>query len=409
MSDTLQEWTAKYTWLEPIAQGGMGQVFLAEEKGASSSRCVIKQLRSIDRQSPEERTEAQRLFRREVDILKKLNHPNIVRFFDHYVSEDGKYFLVMDYITGNNLETIVQNYGPFTQDDAIKVGIQICEVLEYLHENDPPIIYRDLKPSNLMLTPDGQVIFIDFGIARVFMPAQSATRVVTAGYSPPEQYFGRPDTRSDLYALGATLSHLLTGVRPRPLITSVPSQHVDTILPQLDKLVKDLTQHSPDDRPSTAREVRHSLYKIYQKIHPDFEVPDFSTDIEREAQFISQKIMSSGLVAASSVSENLPAARGPEQEVYSDEEMPTGIQKIFENLNPRLSGTKMPRFDASERTTPYNGDEDQVKQGFEDTAQARTAELQRRSLRTTLDRHTLARQQEKSIWQKFLGLFKGKK
>lgn len=405
MNDSLQEWTSKYTWLEPIAQGGMGQVFLAEEKGSGNTRCVIKQLRSIDRQSPEERSEAQRLFRREVDLLKELNHPGIVRFFDHYVSEDGKYFLVMDYITGNNLETIVQNFGPFSQDDAIKVGIQICEVLEYLHENDPPIIYRDLKPSNLMLTPDGQVIFIDFGIARVFMPAQSATRVVTAGYSPPEQYFGRPDTRSDLYALGATLSHLLTGVRPRPLITSVPSQHVDSILPQLDKLVKDLTQHSPDDRPSTAREVRHSLYRSYQKIHPDFEVPDFSTDIEREAQFISQKIMSSGLDKASSVSESLPAARGPEQEVYSDEEMPTGIKKMFANF---VSGSKIPRLDTSDRTTEYDNGDD-LHDSFEDETQAKTVELQRKSLRTTLDRHTLARQQEQSIWQKFLGLFKGKK
>ena len=210
-----RDFYGEFEWLQPLAEGGMGTVYLAEAKQHNNARCVIKQLRSDPNRSEEELEEARRLFLREVEILRNLDHAGIVPFRDWHVTNDGRYFLVMDYITGNNLETTIQSYGPFNEDDAVKVGIQICEVLEYLHEDQSPekpsIIYRDLKPSNLMLTPEGQVIFIDFGIARVLMPSTTATRVVTAGYSPPEQYFGKPEVRSDLYALGATLAHLVTG------------------------------------------------------------------------------------------------------------------------------------------------------------------------------------------------------
>ncbi|HMO23244.1 MAG TPA: protein kinase, partial [Candidatus Melainabacteria bacterium] len=125
-SDQNSSWFDRYKWCEPIAQGGMGVVYLAEDKGNGNARCVIKQLRS-DTESPDEMQEGTRLFKREVDMLRSLDHPGIVRFFDYHSSEDGKYFLVMEHIQGNNLETIIQNYGPFSPDDAVKVGIQICE------------------------------------------------------------------------------------------------------------------------------------------------------------------------------------------------------------------------------------------------------------------------------------------
>ncbi|HEY9714164.1 MAG TPA: hypothetical protein V6C72_11895, partial [Chroococcales cyanobacterium] len=124
------------------------------------------------------------------------------------------------------------------------------------------------------LTPEGQIVFIDFGIARSFIPKQSATRVVTAGYSPPEQYFGKPETRSDLYALGATLGHLLTGQRPKPLSVSAPRYLNQEVMLTLDDLVRRLTAHNVEDRPLSAREVRYELYRIYHEIHPDFEIPE---------------------------------------------------------------------------------------------------------------------------------------
>lgn len=283
MSDPTADWFARYRFCQPLGQGGMGVIYLAEDKYRQNTQCVIKQLISKPNDT-EEHSEAIRLFKRESDLLRDLDHPGIVRFFDDYATEDGKYFLVMDYVPGKNLDTIVQNYGPFSSEATVEIGIQCCEVLEFLHEREPPIIYRDLKPSNLMLTPEGQIIFIDFGIARSFMPKQAATRVVTAGYSPPEQYFGRPETRSDIYALGATLGHLLTGVRPKPLSISAPIHHNVEVLLTLDDLIRRMTAHSPEDRPSSAREVRFQLYKIYQEIHPDFDIPEEVAQEEEESQ-----------------------------------------------------------------------------------------------------------------------------
>jgi serine/threonine protein kinase len=146
------------------------------------------------------------------------------------------------------------------------------EILEYLHTQNPPIIYRDLKPSNIMLTPDGRIVLIDFGIARLLMPQQPATKVVSEGYSPPEQYAGKPEPASDLYALGCTLSQLLTGVRPRPLSVCSPAQHNADILSELDAICQQLTASDPRERPSSAREVRLALYRIYLKANPETEI-----------------------------------------------------------------------------------------------------------------------------------------
>jgi serine/threonine protein kinase len=251
----------------------MGTVYLAEDKETDNAQRVVKQLNSKST-DPAERDEAVRLFKREVDMLNQLKHRGIVTFYDYHVTKDGKYFLVMDYIQGKNLEYFISTSGPFDSQTTVEIGIQCCEVLEYLHQHDPAIIYRDLKPSNLMLTPDGEIVFIDFGIARLFMPKQAATRVVTAGYSPPEQYFGRPEIRSDIYALGATLGHLLTGQRPKPLSTSSPRLIIPDVLITLDDLIKRMTAHNPEDRPAGARQVRYELYHIYKQIHPDFIVPE---------------------------------------------------------------------------------------------------------------------------------------
>jgi serine/threonine protein kinase len=179
----------------------------------------------------------------------------------------------MDYVPGKNLDLVISTYGPFNSDAAAEIAIQCCEVLEYLHELDPPILYRDLKPSNLMLTPEGRIVFIDFGIARASLPQEAATRVVTTGYSPPEQYFGRPEPRSDLYALGATLFQLLTGQKPKPISASAPRSIEPKVHASLDTLVCELMAHKVEDRPKSARHVRYKLYSIYKEIHPEFQIP----------------------------------------------------------------------------------------------------------------------------------------
>lgn len=311
----------------------MGVIYLAEDKGRENAQCVVKQLISKP-SNPDEQAEGERLFRREVEILKHLDHAGIVKFSDFHVTYDGKFFLVMDYVPGKNLDNIVQNYGPFSSEATVEIAIQCCEVLEYLHEREHPIIYRDLKPSNLMLTPEGQIVFIDFGIARVFMPKQAATRVVTAGYSPPEQYFGRPETRSDLYALGAALGHLCTGVRPKPLSVSAPILANPEVMPQLDDLIRRLTAHNPEDRPFSARDVRYELYKIYHEVHPDFVIPEEALAQTAAPQRGKSKDTPTHLRSGlNSDSQHRPAN-------WLDREPPKeeDIQKITRKDNRRLDG-----------------------------------------------------------------------
>jgi serine/threonine protein kinase len=273
VTDDGDEWFARYSFRQWLAQGGMGVIYLAQDKARNNAPCVLKQLAIVDA-TPEEHEEAVRFFKREVDILRRLSHPGIVQLFDYHVTNDHKCFLVMDYVPGTNLEKMIKTSGPFASEAVVEIGIQCCQILEYLHQHEPPIIYRDLKPSNLMLTPEGQIVFIDFGIARTLVPQQVATRVVTTGYSPPEQYFGRPEPRSDLYALGATLGNLLTGVRPKPVSVSSPAKLKRDVIPSLDSLISILTAHSPDDRPDSASEVKLQLYHIYRELHPEFVVPE---------------------------------------------------------------------------------------------------------------------------------------
>ena len=268
------DWISRYKFIQPIGQGGMGTVFLAEDRKDGNATRVVKQLIHRSTGDEFERRESVRLFMREAEILQTLDHDGIVKVYDHHASEDGKYFLVMEFVPGRNLEMIVNTNGPLNNDLVTRIAIQCCDVLEYLHAQKDPIIYRDLKPSNLMLTPDGRIVFIDFGIARQLMPKEAATRVVTAGYSPPEQYFGRQDTRSDIYSLGATLGHLLTGVRPKPLTQCNPAVHNPMVLPGLNSLILRMTAHEVDDRPVNARAVRYGLYKIYKELHPEWEMPD---------------------------------------------------------------------------------------------------------------------------------------
>lgn len=252
----------------------MGAVYLVEDKWNNNETRVIKQLINRPTGDEFENQESVRLFSREADILKKLDHHSIVKFHDYWATEDGKYFLVMDYVPGRNLEAIVNNEGPLSSELVVRIAIHCCDALDYLHNQPEPIIYRDLKPSNLMLTPDGRIIFIDFGIARQFMPKDIATRVVTAGYSPPEQYFGKPEIRSDIYSLGATMSHLLTGIRPKPLTGANPAVLNPKVMPSLNNLIRKMTAHEVDDRPASANAVRFSLYAIYKEIHPEFEIPE---------------------------------------------------------------------------------------------------------------------------------------
>ena len=152
-------------------------------------------------------------FEREADMLAKISNEHIPRVFDRF-SEQNHHYLVMEYVDGITLEEAIKRRGKLPEQEVVDVSLQILDTLEYLHNLSPPVIYRDLKPSNVMITRTRQVKLIDFGIARFFVPQNNATVIGTQGYAPPEQYRGCAEVRSDLYALGATMHHALSGRDP---------------------------------------------------------------------------------------------------------------------------------------------------------------------------------------------------
>jgi len=207
----LKSATRYYHITHVLKQGGQGAVFRA--LGNDTYTCAIKQM--LDRfTDPHERTQAVKRFKAEADILQRLRHPCIPNIYDLF-EHQGYHYLVMEFVSGSDLEDLIRREGYIPEARALQWANQICDVLEYLHRQQPPIIFRDLKPSNIMIEPDGNVKLIDFGIAKVFQPVQAGTIIGTPGYAPPEQYQGRATPQSDIFALGATLHHMLTGRDPR--------------------------------------------------------------------------------------------------------------------------------------------------------------------------------------------------
>jgi serine/threonine protein kinase len=196
-----------------LGGGGMGMVYLAHDQRLSNRPCAIKEMvdHFIDAQ---QRLEANEYFAREADTLAQLKHPAIPAISDRF-DDQNRHYLVMEYVEGRNLEEeLAQRGGPLPEGLVIDIARQLCDVLAYLHGLQPPIIYRDLKPSNVMLTGNGRVVLVDFGIARLFKAQRKGTMIGTLGFAPPEQYQGIADPRSDIYSLGATLHYILTARDP---------------------------------------------------------------------------------------------------------------------------------------------------------------------------------------------------
>lgn len=203
----------RYRVTKPIGGGGMKMVYLAEDMRLASRLCALAEM--VDSfTDPGMQQQAVTAFQREADMLAQLSNEHIPRVFDRF-SEQNHHYLVMEFIDGITLEDELKaKGGKLDAARVIDVALQILETLQYLHNLDPPVVYRDLKPSNVMLGRNEQVKLIDFGIARFFLPQSNATMIGTQGYAPPEQYRGRAESRSDLYALGATMHHALSGRDP---------------------------------------------------------------------------------------------------------------------------------------------------------------------------------------------------
>jgi serine/threonine-protein kinase len=207
---TGQVFNNRYRIVKLLGQGGFGAVYRAWDSNLNKP-CALKENLDV---SPE----AQRQFTREATVLANLSHPNLPRVTDHFILPGQGQYLVMDFVDGDDLASILRQRGPVPPEQAIAWTLQVADALSYLHTRQPPVVHRDIKPANIRLTPDGRAMLVDFGLVKIYNAQLRTTlgaRAVTPGYAPPEQYgHGSTDARSDLYALGATLYNILTGQDP---------------------------------------------------------------------------------------------------------------------------------------------------------------------------------------------------
>lgn len=251
----------KYEILTLIGQGGMSKVYLARDRRLNK-QWAVKEIQKKARDKNNEVVVQSAIA--EANMIKQLDHPSIVRIVD-IIDEPDVIYIIEDYIEGETLNTILEGQGAQPQELVIEWAMQICEALEYLHTRKQPIIYRDMKPSNVMLKPDGNIKIIDFGIAREYKEQSSADTVSlgTKGYAAPEQFGGKgqTDARTDIYCLGVTLYHLITGHSPcDPPYEIYPIRHWNPQLdPGLEAIIEKCTQLNPGDRYQSCAELLYAL------------------------------------------------------------------------------------------------------------------------------------------------------
>ena len=253
----------RYIVKKRLGQGGMGSVYLAHDERLEID-CAIKEMSSSMLKTDEDRERARKAFHEEAKLLARLNHPNLPRVTDHF-TDHGKEYLVMEFVPGETLAQIMRRKPPaWPVRDVVELAEPLTEVLQYLHSQPTPIIFRDLKPANIMQTPEGKIKLIDFGIARLFKPGQSHDTQAfgTMGYSAPEQYGqGQTDARSDVYALGVLLHQLCTSHDPISQPFNVPRAHVlnPDIPEQLSAVLQTAMNTDPNQRFSSMLAFRRAL------------------------------------------------------------------------------------------------------------------------------------------------------
>lgn len=255
----------KYRILNKCGQGGMSVVYMAINERANKT-WAIKEVRKDGRQDFEVVKQGLIV---ETDMLKRLNHPNLPSIIDVIDGQDS-FLIVMDFIEGKTLKDVLNEYGPQPEESVIDWAKQLCDVLGYLHSRQPAIIYRDMKPSNVMLKPDGDIVLFDFGTAREYKisSVEDTTCLGTRGYAAPEQYggHGQTDGRTDIYCLGATMYHLVTGHNPsQPPYEMYPIRHWNPNLSAgLEAIILKCTQANPLDRYQTCAELLYDLEHFWE-------------------------------------------------------------------------------------------------------------------------------------------------
>jgi serine/threonine-protein kinase len=269
----------RYKIIQPIGQGGMGSVYLAEDNRLEGRRCAVKAVRLDLNADQDVINELQHQFSREASVLARLDHPNLPKVSD-YFDEAGHDYLVMDYVSGKDLKMLMdearRNDRFLAETEVLEWARQLCDALEYMHTQDPPVLHRDIKPSNIKLTPSGFIKLVDFGLVKILSKDDSQTITVlqgrgTAAYTPMEQYGeddSHTDVRSDIYSLGATLYHLLTNHAPaeakqrflKPQSLARPRDVNPAISEPVERGILAAIEMHPDDRPGNIIELRSILF-----------------------------------------------------------------------------------------------------------------------------------------------------
>ena len=270
----------KYKILSEIGHGGMSVVYMAINEKANKT-WAVKEVRKDGRM---DFNIVRQGLMAEIDTLKRLKHPYLPSIVD-VIEDDETFIIVMDYVEGRSLDKILEEHGVQQESVVVEWAKQLCDVLGYLHSRTPAIIYRDMKPANVMLKPDGTVTLIDFGTAKNYeINYGETTGIGTIGYAAPEQYIGsglgRTDARTDIYCLGMTLYHLLTGQDPcRNLISDTSIRAVNPALSRgLDSIIRKCTAHQPEDRYQSCEELMYDLenYEILEPLYKKKQKRKFS-------------------------------------------------------------------------------------------------------------------------------------
>ncbi len=268
----------RYRIVELVGRGGMGATYKAEDMRLQGRFCALKEALPDPDASADELRQSREQFYQEASTLARLDHPNLPKVSD-YFSEDDRDYLVMDFVPGQDLKemlsTALSEGHPLAERQVLAWADQLCDALSYMHTQDPPVLHRDIKPSNIKVTPAGQVKLVDFGLVKTLSPDDQRTITVVQGrgtvqYIPLEQYggdTGHTDVRSDIYSLGATLYHILTGQPPldakrrflKPKSMQSPRSLNPAITTQTDQAILWSLAMHPDERPSDIHEFRSAL------------------------------------------------------------------------------------------------------------------------------------------------------
>lgn len=315
----------RYRIVKLLGQGGFGAVYKGWDLSLRT-HCAVKE--NLDTSQI-----AQKQFSREARMLANLHHLNLPRVTDYFMLPDQGQYLVMDFVEGVNLqEMVAKKGGRLSEEQAIKWVRQVCDALDYLHAHQPPIIHRDIKPQNIIITPEDRAMLVDFGIAKVYDPQLSTTlgaKAVTPGYSPPEQYgMGSTDARSDVYALGATLYTLLTGQEPiesiqRSIGESMPGPRlINPVVSQpIEAAILKAMQISPSQRFSTISDLRSALGESLEStVHiqsSGSQSAALTTVVDQELELSSQPSAQAGIPVGRGLAEK------PDSVAPSRKKLPT--------------------------------------------------------------------------------------